>query len=88
VRATLQSELCRADLLDLDDCAVNGPQARALKGEGGMSAPRRSNGYDTVGRGAGAGSSQPSKRTGYVAVGAGRGALPVPPLPAVPDAPL
>ncbi len=32
LHATLLSELRRADLLDLDDCAVDGSHVRALKG--------------------------------------------------------
>ncbi|WP_261717185.1 hypothetical protein [Streptomyces sp. FZ201] len=44
-------------------------------------------GYETVGRGAGAGSSQPSKCTGYVAVDVGRDLDPGPPLLAVPVVP-
>ncbi len=41
LHATLLSELRHADVLDLDDCAVDGSHIRALKG-GTMSAPRRS----------------------------------------------
>jgi transposase len=41
LHAALLSELRGADLLDLDDCAVDGLHVRALKG-GSMSAPRRS----------------------------------------------
>jgi transposase len=41
LHAALLAELCRADLLDLDDCAVDGSHVRALKG-GITSAPRPS----------------------------------------------
>ncbi len=41
LHAALLTELRRADLLDLDDCAVDGSHVRALKG-GTMSAPRPS----------------------------------------------
>jgi len=41
LHAVLLSELSRADLLDLDDCAVDGSHLRALKG-GIRSAPRLS----------------------------------------------
>ncbi|GHC84355.1 hypothetical protein GCM10010349_69320 [Streptomyces flavofungini] len=41
LHAALLSELRRADLLDLDDCAVDGSHVRALKG-GITSAPRPS----------------------------------------------
>jgi transposase len=41
LHATLLTELRRADLLDLDDCAVDGSHVRALKG-GIMSAHRPS----------------------------------------------
>ncbi len=41
LHAALLSELRGVDLLDLDDCAVDGSHLRALKG-GSMSAPRRS----------------------------------------------
>jgi transposase len=41
LHAALLAELRRADLLDLDDCAVDGSHIRALKG-GTMSAPRPS----------------------------------------------
>lgn len=41
LHASLLTELRRADLLGLDDCAVDGSHVRALKG-GIMSAPRRS----------------------------------------------
>lgn len=41
LHAALLTELCRADLLDLDDCAVDGSHVRALKG-GIMSAHRPS----------------------------------------------
>lgn len=40
LHSTLLSELRSADLLDLDDCAVDGSHIPALKG-GIMSAPRR-----------------------------------------------
>lgn len=43
LHAALLSELRRADLLDLDDCAVDGSHIRALKG-GIASAPRLSTG--------------------------------------------
>lgn len=41
LHAVLLAELRRADLLDLDDCSVDGSHVRALKG-GIMSAPRPS----------------------------------------------
>ena len=41
LHAALLTELRRADLLDLDDCAVDGSHVRALKG-GITSAPRPS----------------------------------------------
>jgi len=41
LHAVLLAELRRADLLDLDDCAVDGSHVRALKG-GTTSAPRPS----------------------------------------------
>jgi transposase len=41
LHAALLGELRRADLLDMDDCAVDGSHIRALKG-GTMSAPRPS----------------------------------------------
>ncbi|MDQ0836048.1 transposase [Streptomyces achromogenes] len=41
LHAALLAELRRADLLDLDDCAVDGSHVRALKG-GITSAPRPS----------------------------------------------
>ncbi len=41
LHATLLGELRRADLLDLDDCAVDGSHIRALKG-GTTSVPHRS----------------------------------------------
>lgn len=41
LHASLLTELRRADLLDLDDCAVDGSHIRALKG-GITSAPRPS----------------------------------------------
>lgn len=43
LHATLLGELRRADLLDLDDCAVDGSHIRALK-EGSTSVPHRSTG--------------------------------------------
>ncbi|MBB3081721.1 transposase [Streptomyces violarus] len=47
LHATLLSELRRADLLDLDDCAVDGSHIRALKG-GTSSALHRSTGPDSA----------------------------------------
>lgn len=41
LHAALLTEMLRADLLELDDCAADGSHIRALKG-GPMSAPRRS----------------------------------------------
>ncbi len=43
LHAALLTELRRAELLDLDDCAVDGSHIRALKG-GITSAPRPSTG--------------------------------------------
>lgn len=45
LHATLLTELRRADLLDLDDCAVDGSHVRALKG-GTWSGPRLSTAAD------------------------------------------
>ena len=45
LHTALLTELRRADLLDMDDCAIDGSHIRALKG-GTTSAPRPSTGQD------------------------------------------
>jgi transposase len=45
LHTALLAELRRADLLDMDDCAIDGSHIRALKG-GTTSAPRPSTGPD------------------------------------------